>query len=332
MKKALVTGAYGYIGSVLCKMLSEQGYYVIGVDSDENAYDENSDGKDYRIKYCEEFMFEDFAHSALSPDVYDLLRDNPDMPVFHLAANSLLGPSIKNPLQYFYNNAASTISMLRWLGPNNNFIFASTAAVYKNDSRTKREYMVPEPPNNYGLSKLMVEQVLDRSYATSKIKAASFRFFNVIGAYGDAGQQPNTPHIVNQLIDKTLQKKQFVVNGNDYDTRDGTCVRDYLHVEDVCRALMHMNRILSKRRSPCHEVYNLGTKTGTSVNEIVDSFKRVTGSKVKVKVGPRRIGDPDTLIADPRKFIDETGFKYKYGPEDLDVMIKSAWDYRNGNF
>ena len=313
MKGALVTGANGYIGSVLCKMLKEQGYRVAGIDIEDGIGEE----------YCDQFYHGDFAEFvgfALPTDT-----------VFHLAANSLLGPSAKDPLPYYLNNTAMTVSLISSLGPQNRFIFASTAAVYKNDVRVKTEDQAPEPPNNYGLSKLMVEQVLDKCHEASKIKAVSFRFFNVIGAYGDVGQKPDTPHVVNQLIDKTLQKKPFKLNGDDYATPDGTCIRDYLHVEDVCRALIHADEYLRKRKSPCHKVYNLGTKTGTSVSEIVESFKRVTGSKVKVKVGPKRIGDPDRLIADPSLFIRDTGFKYKYGPKDLDKMILSAWEYRNGS-
>ena len=319
-KKALVTGAAGYIGSVLCKMLNEHGYSVIGID--------NAKGAAARIKYCDEFVLADFNDPATNT----LIANNPEMSVFHLAANSLLGPSVKNPLPYFYNNVAKTIEFITHLGPNNNFIFASTAAVYKNDTMTKKEDQVLEPPNNYGLSKLMIEQVLDRIYESRKIKAVSFRFFNVIGAYGDAGQLPDTPHIVNQLVDKTLQKKTFVINGDDYDTSDGTCIRDYLHVVDVCRALIHANNTLNKRKSPCHTAYNLGTNVGISVIEIIESFKRITDSKVKTRIGPRRPGDPDRLIADPSKFMEETGFKYEYNSSDIDVMVKTAWDYRNGNF
>lgn len=325
MKSALVTGAYGYIGSVLCKMLNEQGYSVIGIDSDFNKRIVS------RIKYCDQFLFTDFIGST-NESIYYRIANNPNISVFHLAANSLLGPSVKDPLPYFYNNVAKTIELITYLGPNNNFIFASSAAIYNNDDTVKNEEQIPHPPNNYGLSKLMVETVLNSVYDSRKIRAASFRFFNVIGAYEDTGQLPDTPHIVNQLIDKTLQQKAFIINGDNYNTPDGTCIRDYLHVVDVCRALIHADNYLTEIKSPCHKIYNLGTNTGTSVMEIVKSFKLMTKSTTNINIGPRRQGDPDRLIANPSKFMKETNFKYKYNSKDINSMIKSAWDYRNNNF
>ena len=146
-------------------------------------------------------------------------------------------------------------------------------------------------------------------------------------AYGDMGQLPNTPHIVNTLCDKAMQGEVFVINGNQYETKDGTCVRDYLHVVDVCRALVHADKYLSDKE-PCHYKFNLGTETGTSVKEIVDIFNHLC-SRVETRVGLRREGDPPFLVANPNKFIKITGFQYQYKSTDIDLMIKSAWEYRN---
>lgn len=325
MPVAIVTGSYGYIGSVLTKLLRESGYYVVGIDIDQNAqmcWDDNRN----RTRYCDEFLGNDFS----SPDAFHILREHPNATVFHLAANSLLGPSAQFPLTYFENNTAKTLRLIQHLKPTHNFIFASTAAVYAETNKVVSEGSKIDPPNNYGLSKLWCEQIIDACYGQKMLKAASFRFFNVIGAYGDMGQLPNTPHIVNRLCDKALRDDgPFVIRGDDYPTTDGTCVRDYLHVIDVARALIHADKYLSSMTESCSLKFNLGTNVGTSVKEIVDMFNNFC-TKVNAVVGDRREGDPPFLVANPSKFINQTGFQYQYKNSDLDIMIKSAWEYRNG--
>ncbi len=318
---AIVTGSYGYIGSVLTKVLSESGYYVIGVDKDQRAPNSWVLGK-ARTQYCDEFLCHDFV----SDEVMEVLNENPDASVFHLAASSLLGPSAYVPLQYFENNTSKTLKLIQNLRPTNRLIFASTAAVYAETDKVVTERSKISPPNNYGLSKLWCEQMIDASYQTSELRAASFRFFNVIGAYGDVGQLPDTPHIVNRLCDKALgNDTPFVIAGDDYDTRDGTCVRDYLHVIDVCRALIHADKYLTDKK-PCSLKFNLGTHTGTTVKEVVEIFNKIC-SKVDYRIGVRRVGDPPFLVANPSKFI-ATGFEYQYKNTDLDKMIMDHWEYR----
>jgi UDP-glucose 4-epimerase len=321
---AIVTGSFGYIGSVLTKVLKENDYYVVGIDNDPDALKCWMTNKT-RTKYCDEFLGDCFS-SAPARQVF---KDYPEATVFHLAASSLLGPSAYLPLEYFENNTSKTLKLLQNLKPTHKLIFASTAAVYDETDKVVTEASRISPPNNYGLSKLWCEQMIDACYEVKKLRVASFRFFNVIGAYGDVGQQPNTPHIINKLCDKAIMgDTPFVIHGDNYDTRDGTCVRDYLHVVDVCRALIHADKYLSDDKDPCSFKFNLGTETGTSVLDIVEMFNNLC-RKVEYRVGLRRVGDPPFLVANPNKFIRTTGFQYKYKHHDLDIMIKSAWEYRN---
>lgn len=323
-RTAIVTGSYGYIGSVLTKLLNEAGYYVMGIDRDPRAA-QDWHAKRKRTKYCDEFLLEDFV----STRVQQLIHDHPHATVFHLAANSLLAPSAHVPLEYYENNTAKTIKLLQLLEPSNKLVFASTAAVYAETDSIVSENSLIDPPNNYGKSKLWCEQVIDACYEVRMLRAASFRFFNVVGAYGDIGQLDNTPHIINKLCDKAIWgDTPFVVAGDDYPTEDGTCVRDYLHVVDVCRALIHAAQLMEKTQ-PCSLKYNLGTGLGNSVMQIVDMFNKVC-TKVDHRIGIRRIGDPPFLVADPSKFVQETGFEYKHSG-DLESMMRSAWEYRSKN-
>jgi UDP-glucose-4-epimerase GalE len=325
MKTAIVTGAYGYIGSVLCKLLKEDGYYVVGIDNDPNSQLDWINNAD-RVKYCDDFLADDFV----SDRALHLCNEYKDATVFHLAANSLLGPSATDPLLYFENNTSKTLKLIGELRPSNKFIFASTAATYGISDRILKETSRLDPPNNYGKSKLWTEQMLDSYYALGHIRAVSFRFFCVVGAYGNVGQLPETPHIVNQLCDRSMKKEPFIINGTDYDTPDGTTIRDYLHVVDVCRALIHADKYLEDKE-PCHHKFNLGTNEGYSVRQMIDCFSKAC-AEVEVTDGPRRVGDPPFLVANPIKFIKQTGFKYLYGADDLDKMMLSAWEYRNDNF
>lgn len=313
-KTAVVTGAAGYIGSVLCKMLREQNYYVIGVDTDKPTTT--------AAQYYNVFHRMDFVN------ITDMIPENAT--VFHLAASSLLGPSATNPMLYFDNNTAKTTKLIKSLKPSNILIFASTAAVYpaRSDFNYFDEDNHVEPPNNYGLSKLMTEQMLDAVCNSLRLRAISFRFFNVIGAYDDVGQKLGTPHIISQLCQSYKNKTPFTVYGIDHKTKDGSCVRDYLHVRDVASALICADEYLHLFPDAAgHAKYNLGTKRGYSVWDIIAAFGKVIG-KPYVEIGQKRIGDPPNLLANPEKFIDHTGFEYKHS-DNLEEMILSAWRYYN---
>jgi UDP-glucose 4-epimerase len=326
VKTAIVTGAYGYIGSVLSKQLRELDYYVIGIDNNPEALNCWMRSKP-RLKYCNDFLTNCFA----SDPAMNLLAHYPDATVFHLAANSLLGPSAYEPLTYFQNNTANTLTLLQHLRPTNRLVFASTAAVYastKNKSIKETDEL--GPPNNYGLSKLWCEQMIDSYHKQGHIKASSFRFFNVIGGWDDVGQQDGTPHIVNKLCEAAHNDTVFEIYSDQYPTPSGTCIRDYLHVRDVVSALAHADKYMEQLDcSSFHEKYNLGTKHGYSVAEIVSTFESVTETEIKTKVVDPREGDPAILVANPSKFIKQTKFDYQHS-NNLYKMIESAWEYYNG--
>lgn len=341
--KALVTGSGGYIGSVLVKMLKEQGYYVIGVDLTQ---------KHECRKYMDEIVVGDFA------DDDTLKKISEDTTVFHLAAHSLLGPSANEPIKYFFNNTVKTLKLIEFMLAHRAFklIFASSAAVYSElqyatgvlsfSGLCQMRQPVKEtgrvgPPNNYGMSKLHTEQMLNSicsvdnniTFPYSTLHAVSFRFFNVIGAYDDVGPSQKTPHILSSLVRAAKHTGKFVLNGDNYNTKDGTCIRDYVDVKDVCRAMIHADISLSVIQSK-HDVYNLGTGKGYSNKEIIDVFNKVCSpwydkSQFDLQVGPIRVGDPPYLVADPAKYIKETGFQYKYS-DDLHTMISDVWRYFNG--
>lgn len=324
MRSAIVTGFFGYIGNVLTKHLKESGYTVIGIDNDPRCIEPKY--RD-RKKYVDHFVYSDYTKHSIKI----LLAEYPDATIFHLAASSLLGPSANNPMLYFDNNTAKTTWLLNTMGPRK-FIFASTAAVYAKTDKKSSEYTSKlEPPNVYGMSKLMTEQMLSASCVKMQWHAVSFRFFNVVGADGDVGQLPGTPHIINKLIDCYLDNTPFIINGTDYNTKDGTCIRDYVHVNDIARALIHADTYIgtsTTHPAPGHHQYNLGSGEGYSVKEIVNQFTKQIGPLCNVVNGPIRIGDPAYLVADNEKFQRDLHFQYKHN--NLSDMIQSAWEYRNG--
>lgn len=307
----LVTGSHGYIGSVLCKTLTEQGQKVFACDSKPIL------GGDFRYLHT-------VWHSSFDDDeVIDGIVHNKIDVIFHLAASSLLGPSAKDPLTYYWNNTAKTINLINklrnreWKG---HIIFSSTAATYGDQDKPVVEWSTLNPCNHYGHSKLMCEKALDIAHMYG-IKTTVFRYFNVAGAYGDIGQNTDEPHIITRICNAAAGKAPLTVYGNDYPTEDGTCIRDYVHVRDVCRAQIHaMNKKVEG-------TYNLGTLQGTSVNQIIKAF--VVQNKVPVNyiVGPRREGDPAFLVANPYKFT-YSGFEYEHS--SIEEIVTSAWSYYNG--
>lgn len=310
MKKILVTGHKGYIGSVLCKMLKEHGYYVLGVDRDSEKESE----------YTDEYQNSCFTQSV------PIRVDG----VFHLAADSLLGPSAYDPMRYFLNNVGNTsklLSSLRFWHPSAKVVYASSAAVYapSYDKTPIKEDFHKDSPNNYGLSKWMSEQVIEAYCNVFNTPITCFRFFNVAGSYGDAGIQNNTPHLISRLIQAQMDNVSFKIYGEMYDTSDGTCVRDYVHVVDICRAMIHAYETIDK---PGYRAYNLGLGEGTSVLEMVEKYYHITGHRQYDFVDKRQ-GDPAYLVADPRKFREDTGFVYQH--HLIEDMINDAIEARKFN-
>lgn len=309
----MVTGSHGYIGSILCKTLTEQGHDVYACDNKLRL------GGDFRyIKNVYNYSFEEDI-------VVQAILNNNIQTIFHLAASSLLGPSATDPLLYYWNNTAKTITLLHKLakaGWKGHIIFSSTAAVYGDQPFHVSETADLKPCNHYGKSKLMCEQALSVAEMYG-IKTTAFRYFNVAGAYDDIGQDSGEPHIISRICDAAIRNTALTIFGNDYQTRDGTCVRDYVHVRDVCRAQIHAMEM------QLVGTYNLGTRQGTSTRELIELFKEINNVRVPSVDGDRREGDPAFLVANPDKFVD-TGFEYKYS--NTPYILASAWNYYRGKY
>lgn len=309
-KTIYVTGAAGYIGSVVCKRLIEEGYKVFANDllPIEHSY--------YTWKYTRK-SFETFFDGV--PPAIDA--------VVHLAAHSLLGPSVKHPFPYMENNAIKTFQMLKHLRRYNiPIIFSSTAAVYGNNPKDNLPFVetdIPNPCNPYGESKAAAETFIK----ASGLDYVIFRYFNVCGSYGDVGQKSDQPHIMTALcrhMNDPVNKK-FTLNGNDFNTPDGTCIRDYVHVRDIAEAhIQVLDKMLFTGKS-IKEIYNLGRGVGYSNLEIIELF----GIDIQdITIGPSRPGDPGILFSNPDKFMDN--FDYRFPHSSIENMIQSHKEYFNG--
>lgn len=307
--KVLVTGAGGYIGSQTCKLLSQQGHEVV-------AYDVNDIPHQYyntQVKKCYSLV-----------DTYML--ETVDA-VVHVAATSLVGPSMKDPALYYRNNIAHTLQMLeRCLAANmKTFVFASSAACYgEPDEEVCHESMPSQPCSPYGWSKKMMETILQTYYDAYGFNSVSLRFFNVAGADSDAemGQAPGATHIIAKAIERTMASKDFTLFGKDFDTPDGTCVRDYVHVEDVARGVLNSIELLQTTGNA--HVFNLGGKRGYSNLEIINTINKMTPLQVDLKYGDPRPGDPSTLVADATGANTVLGWSTTH---DLDSIIRTAYQW-----
>lgn len=310
--RALITGSSGYIGSVLAERMREQGVPLLGCDNN-LALEE---APNTFIRRLRSSFDDDFTVSTAIAYNIDI--------IVHLAATSTVGPDATNPLDYYENNTAKTITFVKKLkdrGWKGHFIFASTAAVYRAGDDTVTEFSPLEPSCVYGHSKLICEQVL-KSCKNYGIDVTSFRFFNVAGAYNGFGEESEDTHLISKICSSVFYDKDLTVYGDSYPTRDGTCIRDYVHVVDIC------NAIECAIHNEVYGTFNLGTTKGTSVKEVIEQFEMHTGQKVKWKAGPNRPGDQPFLVADSSKFERTSGFQYTYSLRDI---INSSWEhFKNG--
>jgi UDP-glucose 4-epimerase len=308
MKKAIVTGATGFIGRVLRLKLQEAGYSVIGVDRN-LCMDDND-------------QFYQGNYAAIGGDWPE---DNIDA-IFHLGADSLLGPSVFDPLKYYRNNVENMRTMLRnlvqenWKGA---FIFASSAATY-GDLRSPDplpEDMAGHPINPYGSTKWVGEMMLRESCEAYGLKAYSMRFFNVAGSYKGIGQAADQPHILTKMSKASLTDDTFYINGNQYDTFDGTCVRDYIHVADVCDALIAAAEQLYNKPEREYDTFNVCSGKPVSNLELTNKFAELY--PLEYDIAEVRPGDPGFLIGDPYKLslMWPEGLKY-----DLTDIITSHFE------
>lgn len=308
--KVLVTGAGGYIGSQTCKFLSDNGHKVVGVDRN-----------NLRHNYCVDSYIGNYADF----EVQQLLLDVDS--VVHIGATSLVGPSVLDPSKYYNNNVVGTLKLLDACKNQGvkSFVFASSAAVYgEPDGGVCAEAVQHTPMNPYGWSKRMTEIMLS-DYATAYgMNSVSLRFFNVAGAdtLMEMGQEKDATHIIAMLIERTMQGKEFTLFGDKFDTPDGTCVRDYVHVEDVANGI-HKAIEYTKENEGAYR-FNLGNKEGYSNLQIVEAVKRNTPLEPKVNIGPARDGDPATLVANTMSANVELGWKPRY---DLDTIVKTAYNW-----
>lgn len=311
--RVLVTGHRGYIGSVMVSMLKELGIFCIGVDNAERNY------IDFKVDHS---LFCDCSDDLV---IEHVLKHNITH-IFHFAASAAIADSVTNPALYYYNNLGETAKLLGKLhqaGWKGKFIFSSTAAVYGERGSFATENQEKFPCNPYGHSKLMCEQAIDDICHTAGIDVVIFRYFNVAGAYNDAGDHLDCEHILPKICSAIYDKKPFVINGDSYPTRDGTCVRDYVHVLDIGRAHLHAAEYLET--NPGIHTFNLAASEGFTNKEIVEAFQKFTGEEFEYTYGPKRPGDPPNLVADNNKFIEKTGFEYKH--TDLEKIVTSAWEW-----
>jgi UDP-glucose 4-epimerase len=318
--KILVTGGAGYIGGFMTRRLLDDGHEVVVADSLERGHKEVVDKKAKLI----------VGNLLDKSFVQEVFKDRFDG-VIHFAGFISMGESMDNPYLYFQNNVFGSLNILEQMSQAgvNNFIFSSSAGVYGNPERIPiPESSRAKPTNPYGESKLMVEKIMDWYGKTKQISSVALRYFNASGAALDGSMGENhTPesHIIPKIIKALLENKPFNLFGTDYQTKDGTCVRDYIHVLDLVEA--HMLAIKKIQTNPGNYVYNVGTGIGFSNREIINVVEKVSGQKVNVVESPRRPGDADELVADPTKIKSELGFAPKHS--DLETIIKTAWQWHN---
>ena len=315
----LVVGGAGYIGSHLVKELVEK-EDVIVLDNLSTGHRDAVDSRAILVK----------GNLGDEEDLQMIFSSYPIKAVMHFAANSLVGESVVDPLKYYQNNVASTLTLLKMMLKHDvkNFIFSSTAATYGIPNVEIIDETCPTAPiNPYGQSKLMVERILADFSKAYGLNYVVLRYFNAAGAYHTAeigeSHDPEThliPIVLQHLVGKREKVSMF---GSDYDTPDGTCVRDYIHVTDLANAhILALEALLSEKKST--EIYNLGNGLGYSVKEVIETCEKVTGRKATVEIAPRREGDPARLVASSQKIFSELGWKAE---RDLETIIASAWKW-----
>ena len=311
MSVVLVTGAAGHIGGQTMIRLKDQGHTVIGVDTVVCPKNLGS--------VADRFYQEDFSKTY----ALDLLHQFSPVAVVHCAGSSLVGPSLGRPADYYNNNFVKTKKLLDYIvnnKVNTRVIFSSSAACYGEPVMMPCSEIDPcDPITPYGQSKLMIEWMMNSYRRAYNLDFVAFRYFNACGADSQRrhGQRSAASHIIARVLESIKHNTEFVLNGEDYDTPDGTCIRDYVHVEDIADA--HIRVIDTSIPSA---VYNLGTKQGVSNREIISAAERITAKTVRCFVGSRREGDPAVLTASSDKFHSVSGWIPKFG---LDDMINHAW-------
>ena len=330
MRKILVTGGCGYIGSHTLVDLIDNGYEVISADNNSRSKESILEGvekitgkkvKNYKVDLC------------IYDDAYAIFQENPDITgIIHFAAYKTVSESVENPLLYFGNNLNSLINILKCVEEFSIpcFVFSSSCTVYGNPDQVPVTEETPLKPaeSPYGVTKQMGEEIVRVAVRNSKTPAVVLRYFNPVGAHISAnigelplGKPANlVPAITQTAIGKLPGMQVF---GNDYPTRDGSCIRDYIHVTDIAHAhTLALHHIFSKKYSDLFEIFNLGTGKGYSVLELISEFEKVTGEKLNYNIAPRRPGDVISIYANNDKAQKVLGWKPSFTLED---MMRTAW-------
>jgi UDP-glucose 4-epimerase len=316
MSTILITGGAGYIGSHVCKELLRQGHQPI-------VYDNLQSGHRKAAQHAR-FIEGDLADSRKLRGTFQSFSIDA---VMHFAADCQVGESVENPLKYFNNNVKNSLQLAEMMMEFNirKLIFSSSAAVY---GEPKKIPILEEHPclpvNPYGETKWIFEKVLQRLHEAKKLDYISLRYFNAAGAdpEGELGEDhsPET-HLIPICLKAVLTGNSIPIYGTDYDTSDGTCIRDYIHVTDL--ALAHILALQKLEQGRSSGIYNLGNGNGYSVKEVVDAIRKATKKKVPMVESPRRPGDPPRLVASSFKIRNELGWTPTY--PDLEIIVETAW-------
>jgi len=310
----VVTGAAGYIGGQIALKLADAGQKVMGIDL--------RPAHSGIASAFTKFVQGDFAEKEA---LTKMIEAQPTA-IIHCAGTSLVGPSMKNPAEYYNNNVVKTLKLLdivRLALPRVRFVFSSSAAVYGEPIMNPCHEVDPcEPISPYGESKRMIEQILASYHRAYGLDYVAFRYFNACGAdpMSRHGQEPGATHVVARLLEATRDNSKFSIYGDGYPTTDGTCVRDYVHVNDIAYA-----HILALNPSIKVGVYNLAQGSGTSVREIINSVQEIVGRLPEIDIVSARAGDPAMLTASPDKFDRAVGAAWRN--HDLNDVINHAWNW-----
>ena len=317
--KILVVGGAGYIGSHMIKRFQDTDHQIEVLDNLSTGFEVNT--QNYKLHVCD---------LSNKDQVHQILKDNNYESIMHFASFINVGESYIYPKKYYDNNVINTLNLLDCMVDLkiSNFIFSSTAAVYGEPSLTPiKEDQNIAPVNPYGNTKAIVEKILKDYDLAYGLKYISLRYFNACGAHidGTIGERhdPETHLIPLILQSASGRRKDFKVYGDDYDTKDGTCVRDYIHVMDLAEAhLLSLEKLIKNQKS---DIFNIGNNKGFSVKEIIRMAEKVTQSKIPYEITSRRKGDPSELIADNKKISEKLNWSANYS--DLKTILETAWEW-----
>jgi len=328
----LVTGGTGYVGSHTVVELQQKGYEVFIIDNLSNSQAVVVDAIEKITGIKPHFSKVDLCNAAALKDFF--VRNKIDS-IIHFAAFKAVGESVQQPLRYYYNNITSLINLCKCAEEFSvkDFIFSSSCSVYGEPDYVPvdEKHPIKDAQSPYGASKQMSERILSDIAVAGMMQTISLRYFNPSGAHPSVliGELPvNEPSNLVPVITRTAagKQKEMVVFGNDYDTPDGTCIRDYIHVKDIAIAHIYaLERLKNKKNKAGFEVFNLGTGKGYSVLEVINCFEKVTGKKLNYRIGAKRPGDVSKVFSDCKLSNSVLGWKAEL---PLEQMLLSAWEWQ----